>query len=121
MNPAPFTADHSGRGTLGYILSLINRLEAFCNNLNGFNGVRVMPNAQGGADFQLSAPVTVDLAGVVHGPWSAAAGQFVKVDTSAATCTQQSIGTVRPSVVPQNEVWIDLSQTVGRVYITRIG
>jgi hypothetical protein len=70
-----------------------------------------------GQDFM---HVTVDLAGVIHGPFTGA-GQFVTVDLSAGTCTQQAVGAVRPSVPPQNEVWIDLSQTVGRVYIPRIG
>lgn len=65
-------------------------------------------------------PVTVDLAGVIHGPFTGS-GKFVKVDLSAGTCAQQSVGTTRPSVPPQNEVWIDLSQTVGRVYLPRVG
>lgn len=69
---------------------------------------------------QRLAPVTIDLAGVIHGPFTAG-GQYVVVDIAAGTCTPQANGTVRPSVPPQNEVWIDLSQTYGRVYLPRVG
>lgn len=65
-------------------------------------------------------PVTIDLAGVIHGPFTGS-GRYVVADLSAGTCTQQSVGTTRPSVPPQSEVWIDLAQTVGRVYLPRVG
>lgn len=68
-----------------------------------------------------SGQVTVDLRGVLSGPFSSADGQFVVVDVSAGTVTQQPVGTVRPSNPPENEVWIDLNETVGRVYIPRLG
>lgn len=87
-------------------------------------GMRLSHDRRGGLHIfgnPLRAPVTVDLAGMIHGPWSASLGAFVVVNRGAGTCTQQALGTVRPSVPPQNEVWIDLTQTYGRVYLTLLG
>lgn len=77
---------------------------------------------RGSGGTLISMPATdIDLAGVLHGPYQAGAGRYVLADLTAGTCAQQSLDAVRPDVPPQNEVWIDLSKTIGRVYLPRVG
>lgn len=66
-------------------------------------------------------PVTIDLRGILHGPYNKADGRYVVVDVASGTVIQQPSGTVRPDNPSENEVWIDLNETSGRVYIPRLG
>jgi len=85
------------------------------------NGISVQTGSGGTFISAAGFNVTIDLRGQIAGPFNAIDGQFVVVDVSSGTVTQQPEGTVRPDPPPQHEVWIDLTVTYGRVYIPRLG
>lgn len=62
--------------------------------------------------------VTVDLRGIVYGPFKKGDGRYVVVNVATNVLSQSK---VRPEVIPEHEVWIDLKETYGRVYIPRLG
>lgn len=62
--------------------------------------------------------VTIDLRGILYGPFNKSNGRYVVVNVASNVLSQSN---VRPEVVPENEVWIDLKETYGRVYIPRLG
>jgi len=111
----------SGNGVLDWLLGHLMPWLAMSRLVAG-RGIE-LSRSTGGTLIGLggSMSTTVDLRGQLFGPWDIADGQFIVVDVSTATATQQAVGTVRPSNPPQHEVWIDLSATIGRVYIPRLG
>ena len=91
------------------------------NTVRAGNGIQMLKGRGGCHISAAGANITIDLRGQIAGPFDAIDGQFVVVDVSAGTVTQQPDGTVRPDPPPQHEVWIDLKVTYGRVYIPRLG